>query len=506
MRPQIKEFEDLQFKMPRLVDAGRGIPLYIYDGSVQDVSRIDLIFRTGAYEQSAPLVAQAAAEASTEASEKKSFGVVSELIDFYGGWVRKTVSLHYTIFTLYSPNRTYNKFLPLFFEVLTTPRFSKKDLERFKRQGRESLKVNQKKVESISSTIFKTKMFGTHPYGITPTVEDYDALCIDSIREYANERFVAEKCQVVLSGDVDSTMITLLEENLQRLNTCPNIQETKCDITEVPPRGLVVEEVKNALQSSVRIGARTINRSDENYMNLHLLNSALGGYFGSRLNKNIREDKGYTYGINSWLIGLPDAAYFTISSHTAIHYTAPLIEEVKNERLRRSCVEMLKLLPDYFYKVEASSSGKYHPAFALGEGGLVRHTKVAAQMANEIISTESVGNVFTSDEKDLIIISLLLHDGLKKGLVEERYTRFDHPILMGDYVLENIDKTEFTNAEAKMVSDNIKSHMGEWNTNQYSTVILPKPKNKYQKMVHMCDLLASRKFIDVHFENNNIVK
>ena len=179
---------------------------------------------------------------------------------------------------------------------------------------------------------------------------------------------------------------------------------------------------------------------------------------------------------------------------------------IKNERLRRSCVEMLKLLPDYFYKVEASSSGKYHPAFALGEGGLVRHTKVAAQIANEIISTESVGNVFTSDEKDLIIISLLLHDGIKKGLVEERYTRFDHPVLMGDYILENIDKTEFTNAEAKMVSDNIKSHMGEWNTNQYSTVILPKPKNKYQKMVHMCDLLASRKFIDVHFENNNIVK
>ena len=73
MRPSVKEFEDLQFKMPRLVDAGRGIPLYVYDGSVQDVCRIDLIFLTGAYEQSAPLVAQAAAEALTEASEKKSF-------------------------------------------------------------------------------------------------------------------------------------------------------------------------------------------------------------------------------------------------------------------------------------------------------------------------------------------------------------------------------------------------------------------------------------------------
>jgi FtsZ-interacting cell division protein YlmF len=75
---------------------------------------------------------------------------------------------------------------------------------------------------------------------------------------------------------------------------------------------------------------------------------------------------------------------------------------------------------------------------------------------------------------------------------------------MGDFVLENIDKTKLTKLEATMISDNIKSHMGEWNTNPYSQVVLPKPKNKYQKMVHMCDLLASRKFINVNFNNNRI--
>lgn len=177
---------------------------------------------------------------------------------------------------------------------------------------------------------------------------------------------------------------------------------------------------------------------------------------------------------------------------------------IKNERLKESCIELLKILPDYFYHVEASSSGKYHPAFALGEGGLVRHTKVAVKIADEIIKTESVGNVFTQDEKDMILISLMLHDGLKKGIIEEKYTRFDHPILMGDFVLDNIDKTKLTKLEATMISDNIKSHMGEWNTNPYSQVVLPKPKNKYQKMVHMCDLLASRKFINVNFNNNRI--
>ena len=86
-------------------------------------------------------------------------------------------------------------------------------------------------------------------------------------------------------------------------------------------------------------------------MNLHILNSALGGYFGSRLNKNIREEKGYTYGINSWLIGLPDAAYFTISTHTAVHFTKPLIEEVKAEidRIKSSPIseEELRTLKGY---------------------------------------------------------------------------------------------------------------------------------------------------------------
>ena len=162
--------------------------------------------------------------------------------------------------------------------------------------------------------------------------------------------------------------------------------------------------------------------------------------------------------------------------------------------------------PDYFYEIPASSTGKYHPSFALGDGGLVRHTKVAVRMANEIIGGKTIGDKFTLDEKDLVIISLLLHDGLKEGIVKEKYTRFDHPILMANFIKENKDKTSFNEKEVEIISTNIASHMGEWNTNQYSNVVLPIPSNKYQKMVHMCDMLASRKFIDVKFDGNDIVE
>lgn len=181
------------------------------------------------------------------------------------------------------------------------------------------------------------------------------------------------------------------------------------------------------------------------------------------------------------------------------------LELIKNDRLRRSCEVLLNELPDYFYEIPASSTGKYHPKFALGEGGLVRHTKVAVRIAHEIIKTQSIGNVFTDDEKDLILISLMLHDGLKEGFPKEKYTKFDHPILAANFVKDKANLTELTSEEVKLISTNISSHMGEWNKSDYSDVTLPLPKNKYQKMVHMCDLLASRKFINVEFDGNDII-
>ena len=177
---------------------------------------------------------------------------------------------------------------------------------------------------------------------------------------------------------------------------------------------------------------------------------------------------------------------------------------IKNDRYRESARVMLELLPDYFYEVPASSTGKYHPSFSLGDGGLIRHVKVAVRLGYEIIGGKTIGDKFTSDEKDLVLIALLLHDGLKSGLTKETYTRFDHPVLMANYLKENKEKTKFTEKEIELLVGMISSHMGEWNTNQYSDVVLPIPSNKYEKMVHMCDMLASRKFLDVKFVNNDI--
>jgi len=179
------------------------------------------------------------------------------------------------------------------------------------------------------------------------------------------------------------------------------------------------------------------------------------------------------------------------------------INYIKKEKYRKNAEILIDLLPDYFFEVAASSTGKYHPSFALGEGGLVRHTKVAVRIAYELLNS-MVGDSFKEEEKDLMILALILHDGLKHGKIKEQYVKFEHPILIADFIKEKQSKTDFTDNEIEFLQNIVSSHMGPFNTNSYSDVVLPVPKNKYQKFVHMCDLLASRKFLDVKFHNNEI--
>ena len=103
-------------------------------------------------------------------------------------------------------------------------------------------------------------------------------------------------------------------------------------------------------------------------------------------------------------------------------------------------------------------------------------------------------------------IAILFNDSHKSGKEKEKYTRFDHPILAADFIRENKDKTTFTEKEIEFIASTISSHMGQWNTNDYSNVVLPKPSNKYQNFVHQCDYLASKKYLNFEFDsNNNIV-
>lgn len=175
---------------------------------------------------------------------------------------------------------------------------------------------------------------------------------------------------------------------------------------------------------------------------------------------------------------------------------------IVDEDIKESLAIMIDKVPDYFFTIPAASTGKYHPTFAQGDGGLVRHTKAAVRMAYELFGIYK----FPQHTKDLIIMALVLHDSVKKGIEETKWTLHDHPLIACEFIRNNKSELKLNNDDIEFVCGCISGHMGKFNTCDYSDVILPLPKTPEQKFVHMCDFLASRKVINITFDkDNNIV-
>lgn len=183
------------------------------------------------------------------------------------------------------------------------------------------------------------------------------------------------------------------------------------------------------------------------------------------------------------------------------------LKQINNCNIRRFVEKILNELPEYFWIIPASSSGKYHPNYALGEGGLVRHTKAVVKIADSLFELYHFDDI----EKDIIIASLILHDGFKSGYegVNNSYTRFEHPLIMSNYIneydiydycegSENYDELLDTMKYiATEIASCVSCHMGKWR--ERDGLILPRPETEMQKFVHLCDYLASRKFIEIVF-------
>jgi hypothetical protein len=177
------------------------------------------------------------------------------------------------------------------------------------------------------------------------------------------------------------------------------------------------------------------------------------------------------------------------------------IDCIKDGRVRNALVNMIgELIPDYFWEVAAASTGKYHPSYAQGEGGLYRHTLAAVRIAIGMFPLTN----YSDAEKDDIIVALIMHDSFKHGVNHSKYTCADHPVIAANqfkaYCALWLDDQNWAEEFSKSVSSLILTHMAQWNTDwKNKKEIMPKPSKSMQKFVHMCDYLASRKYLEFNF-------
>lgn len=187
-----------------------------------------------------------------------------------------------------------------------------------------------------------------------------------------------------------------------------------------------------------------------------------------------------------------------------LKFVEPILNTFENEDVRLFTVEILNELPSYIWEVGASSTGKYHPAYTLGVLGLMKHQIAVVRFINFFFELEQYKNRFTSRQRDLLRLAALTHDGRKSGSQEDyeksKYTKFEHPLLMAKVYLSYKDKGFLPEEELKYIAATITKHMGQWNTDKRSTFVLPKPSDEASELLHLADYLASRKCLNMSFD------
>jgi len=172
-----------------------------------------------------------------------------------------------------------------------------------------------------------------------------------------------------------------------------------------------------------------------------------------------------------------------------------------NDDIKKFVIKALLKVPNYWWNIPASSTGRHHPMFSVQKSGLAKHSKAAVQVAMSLFDVEIFE--FNERTRGLIIASIILHDCLKKGEKEEMFTRVDHPVKIVEFLKDKVDCSDISEKELEKICGMILTHMGKFNTPHNSKKEkMPKPSSKIEYFVHICDLISSRKWVDFDFNKD----
>ncbi|HEY1024729.1 MAG TPA: pitrilysin family protein, partial [Sphingobacteriaceae bacterium] len=215
--------------------------------------------------------------------------------------------------------------------VISDSIFPQEELDTFIRNQKQSLSVNLEKNDFIGRRLFNGALFGSSLYGYTIVAEDYDKVTREQLLEYFKKAYHMSNCTIVISGKVTYETTKIMDDLFGQEAIAPSrVTANHFDFDASEGREFYIEK-PDALQSAIRIGKLAVNRMHEDFPGLQVLNTVLGGYFGSRLMANIREDKGYTYGIGSALVSLKSSGYFFIATEVGAEVCQAALDEIEKE-------------------------------------------------------------------------------------------------------------------------------------------------------------------------------
>ncbi|MFM7858448.1 MAG: M16 family metallopeptidase [Flammeovirgaceae bacterium] len=326
--PFAKEFS-FSLPQPEIFQLSNGCSIIWIKGLQQQVCKIEVIMKAGKWFEPTAGLAHFTISMLEKGADGFTAKDIAGVLDLYGAQLELAAGPDFASVALYSLNNKLENVLPIFSAILKAPTFPEDELNLMKEIFVENLKVNNEKNSYIASKHFKRNIFGQgHPYGSTLELDAIES----TIRPTLVRDFFEEQCQpfeVYITGSLSAQQMQQIQRAFEPFHLRPFANHSP-EVREAEER--IKKQVKaGSLQASVRIGCQTIRRSHADYFQLLLLNHLLGGYFGSRLMKNIREEKGLTYGIHSSISTYRNNSVFTIGTDVNVEKADLTIREIRKE-------------------------------------------------------------------------------------------------------------------------------------------------------------------------------
>lgn len=341
-QPLVRSLERMDILEPERLKMGNGVMLNVIRAGEQEVVRMDILFRGGRYQQSQPLQSLFANRMLREGSGRHTSVEIEEMLDYYGAWLELSSGMEHSQLTLYALSKHYVRLLEMVEYIIKEPAFPEKELRTTLATNRQQFLVNSRKGNFVSRKYFNMALFGPeHPSGITATAGDYEKLTTDVLRRFHDAYYCSANCSVYLSGKVTDEMLRCTERVFG--SEAWGVSHTRAAFSPCQPHPSGEKSVyvrrPDAMQDSLLMGYPLIDRKHEDYLKLRVLMTLFGGYFGSRLMSNIREDKGYTYGISASILSYPYTGVFLVATEADSGYTDSIVREVCHE------MDVLKEVP-----------------------------------------------------------------------------------------------------------------------------------------------------------------
>ena len=329
--PKVEMLGDFTLPTPKEEILSNGVTLNVLTGGSQDINQLLLVWKGGICEAPSAIVARLASLMLLEGCDGMSSEEVAEALDFRGAIVRAGVGEHFSELSVVCLNSFSKGLLPLIRKMVLSPNYDDKILEVYKEKEAKNLMMSFSKVEALSQMAINPIIMGEgNPMAAVPTIEEIKAVTREDLLAFHSKAYRASGLKAYLSGNITDEIYHSVKETLESLPSLESIELEEHPYVAVAPVTEKVEKA-DALQSAVKVAFPAPGRDHPDYVPLRFTVMALGGYFGSRLMKNIREDKGYTYGIRSYLLGARDGCYVLISAQCDNRYVEPLLQEVVNE-------------------------------------------------------------------------------------------------------------------------------------------------------------------------------